>query len=146
MLFLGVALIIIGLLFGWRSPVGILVIGAGVLIATLDIVKTIRTTINKQKAKKTKYEFNCTYISGLPFDENKCNVRIYAERAEFIINEKTANLELNKVKNAVIADDFFNIVYAKNNDDNTITLRIDASDNEVIQAKNYINENIKFEI
>ena len=146
MLFLGVALIIIGLLFGWHSPVGILVMGAGVLIATLDIVKTIRTTINKQNTKKTKYEFNCIYISGLPFDEDKCNVKIYAERAEFIINEKTANLELTKVKNAVITDDFLNITYDKNNVDNTIILKIDASDDKIMQAKKYINENVKYEI
>lgn len=146
MLFLGVALIILGFLFGWRSVTGILIIGAGVLIATLDIVRTVRGAVKKQQIKKTKFEFDCIFVSGLPFEENNCKVKIYTERAEFIVNNKTATLELSKINNTAITDDIFNITYVNNNESNTIKLKINTSDNKIIQAQNYINENIKFEI
>ena len=148
MLLLGVILFIIGFFFQARLGFipALLIMGAGVFLALTDIVKTIKKIIKKSEKAIPKYNFNCLYISGLPFESGKCNLKIFKDTADFSIEGKSASLNLNKITGISLENDVFNITYMNDNETVVISLKVEDNYDKINEIKNYLIKNIKINL
>jgi len=152
MLFLGLALVIVGLvwLFYGTNFLGLLVVAAGVFILAMDIAKTIKKSLEKKKANDLLKPVNsalCRYDSGLPFDCGSCTVTAYNDHVTFDVGGKTASLDFSKITDVSASDGEFRVSYSKDGSIGTVSCAYDASAaNHFADIAGHIRSNIKFEL